>query len=648
MILKTVHIQNFKCITDSTTFRIDRITCLVGKNESGKTAILQALEKLKPVVAVDADFESLEFPRMTYNDYSDADRPKEVITTTWELEDADVVALEQRLGVGTITERAITLQKGYDNELLWSISIDLKKIVQEFIYEAKLYTEESQDLADIATTGDLISAIKKITSPSERQTELLNNLTTAFPEGSATATACKVLQSRLPIFLYFGNYEAMKGEVSLEAIASRRSQNLLEMPNRIFLALLDMAGTNVDAIQDITRFEPLIAKLEGVSNHLTREIFRYWSQNRHLEIDFRFDAARPNDPPPLNSGYIFRTRVRNKRHGVTVSFDERSSGFVWFFSFLVWFSQVKKNYGDNLVLLLDEPGLTLHAKAQGDLLRYMNEKLVPHHQVIFTTHSPFMVDANNLLSVRTVEDVVKGDDNLGTNVGDDVLSTDKDTIFPLQAALGYDIAQSLFVGEHVLLVEGPSDLLYLQWASDQLRRRRRAALDRRWVITPAGSIDKIGSFIALFGGNKLHVAVLTDLAQGDKNKVQRLREHDLLKAGHVFTADAYAGQAEADVEDLLGRPLYVALVNTCYGLSKTRAVPSNRPATAPIRVTKEIEQHFATLPPSVPEFDHYTPARYLLEHSTDFVSTLPDPEISAVLDRFEALFTNLNGLLTSK
>ncbi len=53
----------------------------------------------------------------------------------------------------------------------------------------------------------------------------------------------------------------------------------------------------------------------------------------------------------------------------------RATGFVWFFSFLVLFSQVKKSHGDNILLLLDEPGLSLHAKAQSDLLRYFKEQL---------------------------------------------------------------------------------------------------------------------------------------------------------------------------------------------------------------------------------------------------------------------------------
>ena len=72
-----------------------------------------------------------------------------------------------------------------------------------------------------------------------------------------------------------------------------------------------------------------------------------------------------------------------------------------------------------------------------------------------------------MMSVRTIEDVVQTDqrgrkESLGTKVGDKVLSTDKDTLFPLQGALGYEITQSLFIGDHSLLVEGPSDLLYLQ------------------------------------------------------------------------------------------------------------------------------------------------------------------------------------------
>ena len=105
-----------------------------------------------------------------------------------------------------------------------------------------------------------------------------------------------------------------------------------------------------------------------------------------------------------------------------------------------------------MILLLDEPGLALHALAQKDFLRYIDE-LSDKHQVLYTTHSPFMVHSDRLNQVCVVEDV----DKVGTIISDNVSDSDPRTIFPLQAALGWTIAQNLFISERNLLVEGPSE-----------------------------------------------------------------------------------------------------------------------------------------------------------------------------------------------
>jgi predicted ATP-dependent endonuclease of OLD family len=102
----------------------------------------------------------------------------------------------------------------------------------------------------------------------------------------------------------------------------------------------------------------------------------------------------PSAIAPLNEGPILQLRIKNDRHRVTVSLDERSCGFIWFFSFLAYFNNVEQADETELILLLDEPGLSLHACAQADLLRLIDERLAPRHQVLYTTHSPFMVDAN--------------------------------------------------------------------------------------------------------------------------------------------------------------------------------------------------------------------------------------------------------------
>jgi hypothetical protein len=426
-------------------------------------------------------------------------------------------------------------------------------------------------------------------------------------------------------------------------LAAKQGGTLDQIPGSlVFEALLSMVGTTPEQISSIGTSEELISKLEAVQTRLSKKTFKYWSQNKHLKVRFRFDQASPDDPPPYNDGKVFQTRIENTRHEATIGLDERSTGFVWFFSFLVWFSEVQEQYGENLLVLLDEPGLSLHARAQEDLLKYIREELLPKYQVIYTTHSPFMVDPGDLLACRTVEDVTGPDEAvLGTKVGDKVFSTDSDTLFPLQAALGFDLTQTLFVGEHCLLVEGPSDLLYLQWASEQLRSQGRTRLDLRWTVTPCGGITKVPSFMALFGGSHLHVAVLTDHGTGDKKKVRELRESDLLRDGHVFTADSYAegDSTEADIEDVLGRAAYLQLVKGTYALSAKQVLPKARPQDAPMRVVAEVEKHFKTLPPEVPEFDHFSPARHLLENPTALDSD------SAALDRFEKLFTALNALL---
>jgi len=643
MKLIKVQIANYKCIHDTDEFSVDDITCLVGKNESGKTAILQALAKLNPVVSSDGQFEDLDFPRMFYHDYSDKDRPKDVLKTEWELDNLEIKLIADIIGEDGLNSRTVLLKKGYDNKRKWTIDLNYKKIVEKLLKESGLYDEEKKLLAACGTTTDLFAKLKALQSPSENLTSFLSFLNEQFPNGGAMATIEAKLEQWLPTFLYFGNYDLMHGRVSLAEFKRRKNSDTLEMSDRIFESLLEMAGSGIDEISGIAHSEKLIAKLEAVSNRMTRQIFEFWSQNKHLSIDFRFDVGRPEDSPPFNTGEIFHTRIKNQRHGATVPFDERSTGFVWFFSFLVWFSQVKETYEGDLILLLDEPGLNLHAKAQADLLRYFRDRLAPDNQVIYTTHSPFMINPERLLSVRLVEDKSRDDEVLGTKVSAEVLRTDRDTIFPLQAALGYEIAQTLFVGKHVLLVEGPSDILFLNWASDQLRQRKRTALAPQWTIAPGGGIDKMGSFISLFAGKGIHIAVLTDYGQGDKKAVQRLRDSDVLRAGHVLTVDEFANQAEADIEDVLGRAFYLSLIHKCYKISKKNEIPSKCPPNAPIRVLKEVEGHFRTLPNTMPEFDHYTPARFLMG-TPAIVGELAG--LDATLDRFERLFETVNGLLS--
>ncbi len=385
--------------------------------------------------------------------------------------------------------------------------------------------------------------------------------------------------------------------------------------SRVFLALLSMVGTSPEQIAKIGTSEGLISKLEAVENRLSRKIFRYWSQNQHLKVRFRFDQASPDDAPPFNTGKLFQTRIENTRHEATIGLDERSTGFIWFFSFLVWFSEVQREFGENLVVLLDEPGLTLHARAQADLLDYIRTELLAKYQVIYTTHSPFMIDPRDVSSCRTVEDATSPEGVvLGTKVGDRLMSADRDTVFPLQAALGYELTRSLSIGEHPLLVEGPADLLYLEWASERLRAEGRKGLDARWTVTPSGGLSSLPSFLALFGRDDLHAAVLAGEHDDCAAGVRGLTDSELLGSRRIVAAASYAedGAQDAGIEAVLGAQGHRELVRLTHGLPGS----------------------------PVGEVDRLAAARYLLDHPAAL-----DESERAALDRFERLFDELNGLL---
>lgn len=649
MRLLRVQVQDFRCVEDSTEFSLAGVTCLVGKNESGKTALLKALHKLKPDDGANEAFEpAKDYPRRKWRPDTPIPADPPAITTIWELEDADMNALNEKLGVGVISDRRFTLTKSYDNVQLFDIKTDLSALVKKVIADGKLASDEQELLSESKTPEAAQEVLTAIQPRTPAQETLLQTLHRSFPKGG-TQSVIGAVAARVPTFLYFDEYLRLPGTVSVNDIVTRRTQNQLNERDRVFLALLSLAGTTLEKVRDAATFEVFNASLRAVSNQITDQIFKYWSQNKHLAVEIRLDHARPSDPPPFNAGWIFRTRIDNRRHRADTSFDDRSRGFVWFFSFLVWFYQLRQLYGENLIILLDEPGLSLHARAQADLLRYINEQLRPDYQVVYTTHSPFMIDPDNLLSARTVEDVVvkdktSGDENiLGTKVGEDVLSTDSDTVSPLQRALDYEMTQTLFIGRHTLLVEGPSDWLFLKWFSRQLEQAGKPGLDYRWNICRVGGIDRIPGFVSLFRGNGLHIAAVFDVQQGHKQKIDNARK--ALADRHLLTMDTYAQQEEADIEDVLGRDFYVALVHKALDLRAPYELPAAKSATAPERIAKEVELHAATLPVQYPAFDHFVPAEWLFQHGDDGAAL---PGFTGALSRMEKLIADLNGLMPER
>jgi len=369
-----------------------------------------------------------------------------------------------------------------------------------------------------------------------------------------------------------------------------------------------------------SEYEVRKAALESAATTVSEEVFRYWSQNPELtvELDLDFREAGQNGqggPPFLD------VRIRNDRHRVTTNFGERSGGFVWFFSFVAAFSELRD--ADDLILLLDEPGLGLHAAGQADLLRYLDEQLAVGHQVVYTTHSPFMVDATRPHRVRTVEDV----EGEGTRVGEGAGATSRDTVLPLTGALATSLLEGIGAGPRTLLVGGVPDLVYLEVMSAYLRDGGRQGLDPAWRVLPTGGLGGLPLLATLLGG-PLEAAVLLEVGAGHPS-VRALADQGVVLPERLLALTELTGQSEAGLEDLFDDAFYLHLV-AATGVEELD--PDELAGEGSI--VRRVERAIGTA------LDRYRPARYLLTQQQRLLPAIGREP----LHRFARLFATLDEL----
>lgn len=557
--------------------------------------------------------------------------------------------MSQEYGPNSIKSREVTITKEYQNSsTLWQVDIDESVAIRHVIERHNLNATEKQMMINCKTAEETLNAISKREAPTPKL-ESIRDQISGWRGHSTQLNAIDKVKGLVPKFFYTSHYDRMSGQVSAQAIDRDRENEEIEPGDKIFMDFLRLSGTSLEELLEAPKFEELNAKCEAASSHITNQIFEYWSQNDNLEVQVNLAEGLPEDPKPFDEGTVARSRVYNRLHQASVPFSERSAGFVWFFSFLIQFATMKKAK-ENVIILLDEPGLTLHGKAQSDLLRYIEIELLPYHQVIYSTHSPFMVPANNLSDCRIVEDVIELDKrkrqvSRGTQIREDTLRTDRDTLFPLQGALGYSITQSLFIGENTLLVEGPSDILYLQALSHEVDKRGGTPLDPRWTLCPSGGIDNLRPFVSLFAGNLQNVAVLSDQSIGEKRKIERIRQSEILAAENFHTIADLLDRNEADIEDLFPVELFCQLVNESYALDEEMAITpdSLESAASTERQVKKMEALFNTFPSEIPLYDHYRPAYWLISNG-QFLSE-ENALTSRLLCKAEEIFAIYNKIL---
>ena len=617
MKLTRARVINYKSIDDSSWVRVDDVTALVGKKESGKTAFLQAIRKINSISGEEDTFSIRDYPRKGYIKYKKIhdQNPCETAQAEFELNAEEISEIEANFGDGILASNKIIVTKNYKNERNWKINL------VESVSQPSNVTTFTQPSTPAPTSfQSAVQTVENVSNVSERISE-------------------QFLEKWLPKFVYFDNYSLMRGKISINELRQRTENGgPFDDADRTFLALLTLSGVSLEDLEKDLGYEDIKVELESASITITDEIFEYWQQNRQLKVEFDVSLADPRDAAPLNQGKILHVRIENARHRVTVSFDERSKGFVWFFSFLSYFSHLEETESGDLIILLDEPGTALHAMAQKDFLRFMDERLSPRCQVIYTTHSPFMIDLEKLQRIRLVQDM----DGVGTVISDDPVHNDRETVFPLQMALGYQMAQTLFLSPHCLMVNSPSDLIYLQVLGDMVAAESGIRIDPRWVIIPVGSTDNLSTFVTLLGDNYVSVAVMMDLTPTNKEKMEAINRKNELEGENPVKWVQVTRIRDADIEDLFEPKIYLQLVNLSYANQLDQTLTMRSITESNPRIVERLKVYFAKTGIAGGVFDRYVPAAYLLENFEDFKTHISEDSV----EKAKALVERINSLIT--
>ena len=400
------------------------------------------------------------------------------------------------------------------------------------------------------------------------------------------------------MFVLFNNYFKVKPLIHLQHLADRIDSNVLDNDkyydygNTCLLKLLgfsarELSNIGATASPSQNNSEALKAyrdkldrrsyQLDAASVRLTNEIKRIWNP----------DPKRPEaDKLVISADGQYLKVVVEDNIGVKIELDQRSEGFQWLVSFYVVFFAEAMDKHKNAILLLDEPGMSLHGLKQREF-RETISRLAENNQTIYTTHSPFLVGPNELDLVRVVE---LKDREEGTKVHTTISSSDPAGLLPLQEALGYDLAQSLFTQQKNLVLEGITDYWYLESTAQLLREAaiKDAILDEKTALIFANSAGKVVYYATILRAQKMKVAALLDSdAAGDQAAQQEHLVHALGNKNILRTKDFCPNILKPEIEDLL-RDTLITIVKDDFGVD-VKSISETYPTRPIVDIfTKEI------------------------------------------------------------
>lgn len=603
MRLRKFRVRGFRCIHDSGLVPVGDLAALIGKNESGKTALLQALlclnkdEKIKELDRCDEMWEQFE-----------ADPNFRIVEGTFELSEQETETLVGQVPGAPLLKtvhmfRCLEGPVQYEfPEVEFGSRVELDAVantafqteLQAFRSSMEPLTkktdsgpgpleERRQELHEIIAdlgapdklgkegTAEALQHLADIVSLQAQLTEPLRKLRSAsdklFKNIPIRAEVEKYIREKLhPRFVYFSEYKKIHGAIRipqyLAAAGSPQEERLdtgepLDKRETID-NLFYLAGLDPKKLEEIKKSLASKNKYLGeCSDRLTKALRPTWLA-QPIDIELIYDtpdvlwvrvADLHEDGTRTNKGPLYR----------------RAAGFIWHFSFFVNFTaETQKAELKDAILLLDDLGVHLHPVQQTGSLDVL-KKLARRNQIIYTTHSPFMIFDYTVGHLLTVE--LDRDTHLST-IRSTYWDSEPETLIPVLHALG---APEAFAGatramsrRPVVVVEGITDYQYITAALDLLvsRKPQVAQLFANVELVQANGSPAIGPLALYQRRRGREVVALYDNEPGARRQAQELKNFGFPEEKIRFCR--VDDKRECDIEDVFTESEYLQAVNGLY------------------------------------------------------------------------------------
>lgn len=609
MRLRRFRINNFRSVRDSGWIEADKVTALIGVNESGKTNLLLPLWKLNP--AREGEIQpTADYPKKMFGEIRANPDEYQFIEAEFDTEEY-TASIARVAGITTDEAGVMSVRRFYsgryevffpkhgrpseaepgaikealhaarsDVEALTPLRLEetlktrLVKGLEEISTSTRLESPLTPDGLDevIASLEALLpetpaktsALVPRIQQTIETLTDVRAQLTAPGPGEDGTVR--ESLLKFLPPFVYYSNYGNLDSEIYLphvvqnlrredlgarEAAKARTLRVLfrfvrLEPPEILELGrdFADPDGrgrepTAVEITEIAEKKRERSILLQSAGADLTAKFKEWWRQG---DYRFRFEA----------DGNHFRIWVSDDRRPEEVELESRSTGLQWFLSFYLVFLVESEGEHRRAVLLLDEPGLSLHPLAQRALSKFF-DNLSATNQLLYTTHSPFLVDADSLDRARKV---FVADDGTTQATADLRYATGQErsegAAYAVYSALNMSVAESLLLGCEPVLVEGPSDQHYLTAIKSLLIGANKISPKRELVFPPAGGTKTARVVASMLSGRdeKLPRVVLDGDEPGRRMTSELKSSLYVTEPGKILSTDTYAGFESSEIEDL--------------------------------------------------------------------------------------------------